>query len=312
MNLFCQTKDTIASIPFFKYSNDYNKKRFTYAAAFASTAYISFSYGFYNAWYKNYPQSKFHLFNDWGEWNQMDKAGHIFSGYFQSLFCYNGARWTGLSENKSIGVGLLAGTLFQTTIEVMDGFSTEWGFSLGDVAGNTIGLSTFYFQQKIWGEQRITLKESAWPRTYSNNIIVGSDGSQTTERERALTLFGSSWGERSLKDYNVQEYWFSFNLKSFFPESRIPEWMNIAIGYGADNLYGGFENKWVKNGVTFDYTNKERQRQFYLALDYDLRKIKIKSHTLKALLNTLNIYKFPAPAIEYNSREGWKFHLLLY
>ncbi len=182
-------QDSINNLPFFKASPVYNKKRFVYSASFGGAAYVAFSYGFYNSWYKNYPQSKFHLFNDMGEWNQMDKAGHVFSGYFQSLFCYNGAKWTGLSENKSIITGLLAGTLFQTTIEVMDGFSTEWGFSLGDIGANTIGLSAFYLQQKWWQDQRITLKESAWPRNYPNQVFTGSDGkTKTSLQERAAKL----------------------------------------------------------------------------------------------------------------------------
>lgn len=299
---------------FFENAPKFDKKRFNYAFGFASTAYVGFSIGFYNAWYANYPQSKFHTFNDYGEWNQMDKAGHIFSGYFQSLFCYNGAKWAGLSENKSITTGIVAGTLFQTTIEVMDGFSKEWGFSVPDVAANVIGLGTFYVQQKTWKEQRITLKESSRPRTYPESRIYAQNGvDYTTEFHRAKSLYGSSWGERALKDYNVQTYWASINVKSFFPESNWPAWANIAVGYGAENLFGGFNNTWIDdNNNVYDYSAKKRYRQFYLALDYDLRKIKTKHHFLKAVLNTLNIYKFPAPAIEYNPIEGFKFHLILY
>jgi uncharacterized protein YfiM (DUF2279 family) len=309
-----RSQDTIATkLHFFEEAKQYDKKRFGYALGFASAAYVSFSYGFYNSWYAKYPQSKFHLFNDYGEWNQMDKAGHVFSGYFQSMFIYNGAKWAGASEKKSIMYGLFASTLFQSTIEVMDGFSDEWGFSIGDVTANVVGLSTFYVQQKAWKDQRITLKESSWPRTYPNTKILSTNGvNTTTEKARALDLYGSSWGERALKDYNVQAYWASVNVKSFFPESKWPSWCNIAVGYGADNLYGGFNNVWTDRQATFDYSNKKRQRQFYLALDYDLRKIKTKSHTLNTILKTLNIYKFPAPAIEYNSVEGFKFHLMLY
>ena len=38
-------------------------------------------FGLYNLWYKNYPQTSFHFFNDIEEWNYMDKAGHIYSSY---------------------------------------------------------------------------------------------------------------------------------------------------------------------------------------------------------------------------------------
>src|ERR1700733_6253100 len=32
-------------------------------------------------WYKNYPHSAFHLFNDNKEWQQMDKLGHALTAY---------------------------------------------------------------------------------------------------------------------------------------------------------------------------------------------------------------------------------------
>jgi hypothetical protein len=36
--------------------------------------------GLYFVWYKNYPQSSFHLFNDNNEWMHMDKIGHATTG----------------------------------------------------------------------------------------------------------------------------------------------------------------------------------------------------------------------------------------
>lgn len=306
--------DTIPErLPFFKPSLSYHKKRAAYAATLASTAYTTFSIGFYNAWYKNYPMSSFHLFNDYGEWNQMDKAGHVFSGYFQSLLVHQGARWAGLSDGKAMLSGIIASTMFQTTMEVMDGFSDQWGFSLGDVAGNTIGLSAFYFQQKYWKEQKITLKESSWPRTYDNRKFKSTDGkNEISLRERAAKLYGTSWGEKALKDYNVQIYWASFNPRMISNDwTKWPQWLNLAVGYGADNLYGGFNNKFEIDGYAYDFSQLKRQRQYYLALDYDLRKVKTKNHFVKTMFNILNIYKFPAPALEYNSQEGLKFHLLL-
>jgi len=38
-------------------------------------------FGLYNLWYRKYPQTSFHFFNDLEEWNYMDKTGHIFSSY---------------------------------------------------------------------------------------------------------------------------------------------------------------------------------------------------------------------------------------
>src|SRR5574337_956548 len=41
-------------------------------AAVYGTSFIYLS----EAWYKGYPRSAFHTFNDFGEWMQMDKIGH--------------------------------------------------------------------------------------------------------------------------------------------------------------------------------------------------------------------------------------------
>ena len=92
------------------------------------------------------------------EWKQVDKVGHIYTAYLQGVLCYKGAQWVGLSEGQSIATGIICGSLFQTTIEVMDGFSTQWGFSIGDFAANALGVGAFALQQKYWGEQRILMQ----------------------------------------------------------------------------------------------------------------------------------------------------------
>ena len=82
-------QDTLKSKPsFFEGSDVYNGRRFMAASALGATTYAAFSVGLYNSWYKNYNQGSFHFFNDAGEWNQVDKAGHVFSAYFQSHFFF--------------------------------------------------------------------------------------------------------------------------------------------------------------------------------------------------------------------------------
>ena len=105
--------------------------------------------------------------------------------------------------------------------------------------------------------------------------------------------------ERILKDYNGQTYWASFNLKSFFKESNLPTWLNIAVGYGADGLWGGFENKAFdeSGNVTFNRMDIQRHRQWYLSPDIDFTKIKTNKKLLKTLLIGLNAIKIPAPAL---------------
>jgi len=290
-----------------------NKKRFNWALGVSATTYTGFSLGLYNAWYKKYPQEGFHTFNDWGEWENMDKMGHLYTSYFQGVLCYKGAKWTGLSEKKALTTGLICGALFQTTIEVMDAFSTQWGWSWGDFAFNNLGLGAYYFQQKHWGEQRISFKVSSWPKTYPTNSILSETGMFSTNQDaRATELYGATWAERYLKDYNAQIIWASFNISSFTNgQNKIPKWLNVAVGYGAENMFGGFDNQWEINNDSFILPEDlNRYQEFYIGLDLDLTRIKIKNPFLKSLFSTLNIFKVPMPAIEINTRGEFTFHLL--
>lgn len=303
-----QTKNT----SFFAASDTFNSTRFNYALGFSTATYTGFSIGLYNTWYKQYPQEGFHFFNDYGEWNNMDKAGHIYTAYFQGVLCYKGAKWTGLNDNKSILVGAICGGIFQTTIEMMDAYSSQWGFSIADFGANISGIGFFALQQKYWGEQRIMLKVSSLPNSYQNVMITGSEGTQISLQQRADNLFGSSFSERYLKDYNAQAYWASFNVHSFLPEgNKWPIWLNLSLGYGSENMFGGFENKWETDGEQFEVDADvfPRVRQYFLGMDLDFTKIKTNNNFLKGLFSIFNIFKAPSPALELNSRGEVSFHL---
>jgi hypothetical protein len=110
-----------------------------------------------------------------------------------------------------------------------------------------------------------------------------------------------------LKDYNSQTYWISANIKSFFPGTRLPQWLNIAFGYGADGMYGGRTNKWSdeETGVR-DYTSIGRVRKFYLSPDVDLTRINTRSKFVKGVFFVLNMVKVPAPALQLASGKPFK------
>ena len=118
--------------------------------------------------------------------------------------------------------------------------------------------------------------------------------------QRADDLFGSSFQGRLLKDYNAQTYWLSANLKAFLPESKLPCWLNIAFGYGAENMFGGYENIATNDDgtLTFDRRDLKRYRQWYLAPDVDLTRIRTRSSFLRTVFSMINVIKFPSPALE--------------
>src|SRR5690606_24524913 len=56
-----------------------DRTRFWTAAATGAVLYTGTIIALNDAWYKDYPRTSFHTFDDSGEWLQMDKAGHAFS-----------------------------------------------------------------------------------------------------------------------------------------------------------------------------------------------------------------------------------------
>ncbi len=301
------------SIPFFQKADSLNKKRFIPSAAFSAISYTGFSIGLYNAWYRNFEQEPFHFFDDRNEWKNMDKYGHFYTAYFQGVLVYKGAKWTGLSEDKSILTGFLLGTLFQSTIEVMDGFSSKWGFSKADIAMNFAGSGAFVVQQKFWGEQRVTFKLSNIPRPYPSNKINSEDGLSTSSLEkRANALYGSSFPEKFLKDYNSQVYWMCIDIKKFIPSTSYPKWLNLAIGYSGGNLYGGFDNTWMEGDALFDVNEMyPRYSRFLIAPDINLSSIRTNNYFINGVLDVFDIFHIPMPAIEYNTLGEFKFHFVI-
>jgi VanZ family protein len=249
------------------------------------------------AWYQQYDRERFHFFNDNAEWNQMDKCGHVWTTYQVSRLANEWWRWTGMSKNKSAVLGGVFGMAYQGLIEIQDGYSSKWGFSWGDMMANTIGAASFVGQQIGWSDQRIQVKFSYAAHAYSPDLIG-----------RRNQLFGENALGRVLKDYNSQTYWISANLKSFFPNSNFPKWLNISAGYSSDLMLGGRDNLWAgPNGNIKDHTDIPRIRRFYLSADLDLTKIKTKNKVVRGLFFALNMIKIPAPTIEY-SRNGFVLH----
>ena len=127
--------------------------------------------GLYAAWYKDYPQCKFHFFNDNSEWLQKDKIGHTYSAYAESKASMELWRWTGISRKKRILLEGFSGAAYQTVIETLDGFIGEWGWSWGDFAANIAGSSLFVAQEFAWDEQRIQFKFSFHKKNYNDKSL---------------------------------------------------------------------------------------------------------------------------------------------
>ncbi len=294
-----------------------NKVRFWSSAAAGLTAYTGLVIGLNEIWYKQYERTSFQLFNDVGEWQDIDKVGHLYTAYVESNLAFQIANWTGLERKKSMWLAFGMGNLFQATIEVMDGFSKKWGFSIADIGFNAAGSGLFLGQELLWKEQRMVMKFSSWQKPYPTNLIRSTNNSSTSSAsQRASDLYGDAFFAGLIKDYNAQTYWVSGNIYSFLKNenSKIPRWLNVAVGYGAENMFGGFENAWEEGNARYilDEDVFPRYRQYFLSLDIDFARIKTKSKFVNTMLKLLNMLKMPAPALEVNTLGKVKFHPIMF
>jgi len=301
----CQTltaQDTLAAPPqklkFWDYAPTPNKKRIIGITVGTVGAYTLAMVGVGNSWYAKEPLTKFHWFADEKEWLQIDKTGHFFEPYFMTTYGYEMLRWSGMKNTPAALTAGAFGFISMAAIEIPDGLTQKYGASWSDIAFDFGGAAFATAQYLIWKEQRIRTKFSFELVNYPRGEL----------RDRANDLYGSSFLERILKDYNGTNMWLSFNLYSF-NHSIKPKWLNIAFGYAAGNLYGGFENTWTdKNGVYHDRSDLKRYRRFFISLDADFTKFNAHTHAGKVILGVLNVFKLPAPAIEFNTLGKVVFH----
>ncbi len=278
------------------YPEKINKKRLTAVIATGGALYAGSMIGLYSMWYKDYPQTTFHFFNDNKEWLYMDKIGHTFSSYYLGRIGYEALRWSGVSEKKSIWYGGMLGFVFLLNVEIFDGFSAEWGASTGDVIANGLGTALFIGQQLTWSEQRFLIKFSFH---------------QTEYPQYRPDLLGKNLIQEIIKDYNGETFWLSGNIHSFLrKESKFPKWINIAFGYGAEGMTGATGNPPEYEGQPIPQF--DRYRQFYFSLDVDYTRIKTRSKVLKMFFTVISFIKIPFPTLEYNSKDGLKFHYLYF
>lgn len=211
--------------------------------------------------------------NDFHYAHNLDKAGHFYAGLWFSEAFRDAYSWAGMGEKASyLAAGLSAGGL-HLGMEMKDGLSPEWGFSVWDVAAGTLGglypMAQRYLPMPF---ASIDIKESYWrnSRAYHDSPVEPN---------------GHIW----VDDYVNETFWASVKVHRLLPESARPfwpSWLSIALGVGIDEgaflePYGG-------------------SREVYLSPDWDLEALfRPRSPKAKRFVHYLNLVKMPSPA--------WKF-----
>lgn len=268
-----------------------NKKRLHIVLFGTGAVYTASMIGLSQAWYKNQLSGDFRFFNDNAQWNCMDKFGHAYSTYQMSRIGFEMFRWTGMSDKKSAIWGSVLSQGLMIPIEIMDGFSEYYGFSWGDILANITGAGLYLSQQLLWHRQMVKMKFSFHTTSYA---------------PLHPEVLGENTLQQLLKDYNGQTYWFSLDIYNMLrKDNKFPKWLNVALGYGANEMIYGSENENAEHGYN-------SYRQYFFSVDWDLSHIRTRKKGIKILLFIVDMVKLPAPAIEFNSRQGVNFHFIYF
>ncbi|MEY5132145.1 MAG: hypothetical protein RLZZ198_149 [Bacteroidota bacterium] len=257
----------------------YVRKRITHAVLCSSAAGSLLALN--QVWYAPYTTEKFHFFNDANQWMQMDKFGHVFTGYLLTNEVNRVHYWA--AGKRQPWVGAVYALSFLSALELMDGFSTGWGFSGSDMLANGVGVGLAFSQDHFFNRKLIIPKFSFSRSAYA---VFRPE------------ILGNTYAEQLLKDYNGQTYWFSAPIATFLNLPKGFKWICISLGYGCDAKLVGSQNAW--NGFN-------ARRQIYLSLDIDCSSLAPRHPKLNKVLSHLNWIKIPFPSLEFSS-DRTRFH----
>ena len=229
-----------------------------------------------NVWWNEAPVD-FHFDNgpDLRYAKNLDKAGHFLGGLLASEAMCSALLWNGVKKEKALVYGAFFGTGTQLLIEIKDGYAPYWGFSLYDLVSGSLGSLWPIAKENIKFCNLLDFKFSYFK--YSNIYW-------DLEKQRMNFPSKYSWQD----DYPNQTYWISLDLGELMSEKKWPDFLRIALGIGLD------ESQKILNGKKIGGLN-----EFYISLDYDLKKIVSKWNNpyAKKIIRWLNHFKFPAPTI---------------
>lgn len=222
-----------------------------------------------SGWWKH-NRAPFHFREDLSYGRSVDKIGHF---YGTSLWAYSLKKvlgWADLPEDRALYYGSAGAFLFQTFVEIEDGFSA-WGFDRIDFLCDLGGALWPVAQRHSGVLRELDLKMSYRPSSLLNTSAGGGFAGQ-----KHLVF----------DDYEGQTFWLAFPPDRLLPggAARIwPDFLDVAVGYGVRDVSG---------------VNGEPYSVVFIALDYDARKIIPQtSPFLVTLSEILNFIHFPSPAL---------------
>lgn len=225
-----------------------------------------------NAWWRIY-HSGFHFQEDLEYARNLDKLGHLYGAAILTNVFAKSLEWADVSRGRSLVWGAVGSTLFQTYVEVRDGFS-EWGFDRVDFAADLAGAWYPVLQHEVPFFRNFNFKFSYWPKS------AGEPGAFPGQTH---TVFD---------DYEGQTIWLSLTMRNLLPKSVSTWWpgyLCLSIGVGVRDNY-----------------SPNRYLVVFVAPDLDMTEIiPGDSALLRTIREFLNLVHLPLPAVRISPGAVW-------
>jgi hypothetical protein len=226
-----------------------------------------------NAWWKG-ERTTFHFQEDLIYAKGIDKIGHVYAANALTFVLSRSLQWANVTESPSIIWGAIGSTLYETYVEVEDGFSKYWGFDRVDFAGDVVGAWYPVAQHYVPFLQNFNLRFSYLPKNASKKSGIAG---------QTFTVFD---------DYEGQTIWLSLTMKNLLPGKAgtwWPDFLCLSLGVAVRDNF-----------------SPDRYLVWYLAPDLDMTKIiPQNTHFLKTLGEALNFIHFPMPAVRISPGVVW-------
>jgi hypothetical protein len=226
-------------------------------------------------WWKD-NRTSFHFQEDLKYGLNVDKLGHFYGAMASAWIFKKSFAWANVPETDALWWGSGAALLFQTYVEIEDGFST-WGFDRVDWASDLAGAA-YPVAQHYWP----VLRNFNMKFSYHPSSLINEPGGVGFRGQKHIMF----------DDYQGQTIWFSVDVNGLLPrpvDKFWPGWLCLALGYGAR-----------------DIATPHPYRTYFLALDFDATRI-IPQNTvfLRTLSEALNFIHLPAPAVQILPGTVW-------
>jgi hypothetical protein len=214
-----------------------------------------------DAWWRG-RRGPFHVEEDLVYAKNIDKVGHFYGAQVFTFTLGKSLEWANVPESDALIYGAVGSTLFQTYIEIEDGFALDWGFDRVDFLADLLGAWYPVAQHEIPVLRNFDVKMSYWPKT------PAGAGAFPGQRK---TVFD---------DYEGQTFWFCARMGQMI--DPWPRWLNISVGVA------------VRDNLTPD-----RYVAVFLAPDLDMKSIIPRSTPfLRTIGEALDFIHMPLPAIQ--------------